>query len=88
MSDLVGNPEDRFSHNEAHNISPLSRVLYFVLQNPYSRDANETKDCPKGICPYIKFTLLGGDATDADCRDRIYTPEQMAVQPEVGITTS
>ena len=24
MSDLVGNPEDRFSHNEARIISPIS----------------------------------------------------------------
>ena len=23
MSDLVGNPEDRFSHNEAHVLMPL-----------------------------------------------------------------
>ena len=48
MSDLVGNPEDRFSHNEAHilythgkklgNTSFVTRVnfgLKFLLQSKY-----------------------------------------------------
>ena len=61
----------------------LFSIIYFVLQNPYPRDANETKDCPRGICPYIKFTLTGGDPTDADCRYRLQSPDPMAVQSEV-----
>ena len=27
MSDRVGNPEDRFSHNEAHILAAISEVL-------------------------------------------------------------
>ena len=33
MSDLVGNPEDRFSHNEAHmTLSPLVESYHFELR--------------------------------------------------------
>ena len=39
MSDLVGNPEDRFSHNEAHIVLMLMFVnsfyVYFVDLEPY-----------------------------------------------------
>ena len=28
MSDLVGNPEDRFSHNEAHFLTGLNPAVY------------------------------------------------------------
>ena len=31
MSDLVGNPEDRFSHNEAHIVPVLGHCLSFYL---------------------------------------------------------
>ena len=31
MSDLVGNPEDRFSHNEAHFISVLDNDQFTFL---------------------------------------------------------
>ena len=31
MSNLVGNPEDRFSHNEAHIISPISLAIYMQV---------------------------------------------------------
>ena len=34
MSDLVGNPEDRFSHNEAHFLLSISGV--FALLNAYA----------------------------------------------------
>ena len=33
MSDLVGNPEDRFSHNEAHIASLLLDVI--TIPSPY-----------------------------------------------------
>ena len=33
MSDLVGNPEDRFSHNEAH-FGLLSRILVLIVPVP------------------------------------------------------
>ena len=41
MSDLVGNPEDRFSHNEAHIMStgPASDVC------PGVRDVNDDLQC-------------------------------------------
>ena len=55
-----------------------------MLHNPYPRAANETKNCPLGLCPIIKFTLEDGDASDADCRSRIYTADQMKLEPEVG----
>ena len=61
-------------------------VIYFVLHNPYPRTANETKNCPLGLCPIIKFTLEGGDSSDADCRSRIYTADQMKLEPEVDYT--
>ena len=32
MSDLVGNPEDRFSHNEAHFVILLLILFFLVLQ--------------------------------------------------------
>ena len=31
MSDLVGNPEDRFSHNEAHIVSAIFFLDLFIL---------------------------------------------------------
>ena len=33
MSDLVGNPEDRFSHNEAHIFSRLCLFVALVVSN-------------------------------------------------------
>ena len=40
MSDLVGNPEDRFSHNEAHN----KRIMFQkdADGNASSEDADQT----------------------------------------------
>ena len=57
-----------------------------MLHNPYARAANETKNCPLGLCPIIKFTLESGDAADADCRSRIYTADQIKLEPEVDYT--
>ena len=35
MSDLVGNPEDRFSHNEAQTISTVMKIMkVFRIQLP------------------------------------------------------
>ena len=33
MSDLVGNPEDRFSHNEAHMLNVAVEVVVFIQDN-------------------------------------------------------
>ena len=33
MSDLVGNPEDRFSHNEAHELTQISQVDFSIIIN-------------------------------------------------------
>ena len=33
MSDLVGNPEDRFSHNEAHFNSEMIKQRYGIFSN-------------------------------------------------------
>ena len=51
-------------------------VLYFVLHHDRARAENGTTDCPEAPCPYIRITLLGGTASDSDCRQRLYTEEQ------------
>ena len=38
MSDLVGNPEDRFSHNEAHTVSDIHASRSVTLGQRNYRD--------------------------------------------------
>ena len=47
MSDLVGNPEDWFSHNEAHLIFDLSRTVFFLSSkhSVNSQIADQTVAC-------------------------------------------
>ena len=43
MSDLVGNPEDRFSHNEAHICKTKHfqlKLSYMYIKNFKTKDAN------------------------------------------------
>ena len=46
MSDLVGNPEDRFSHNEAH-FSPITQeapmLAYVVLHDEETEEPGENR---------------------------------------------
>ena len=44
MSDLVGNPEDGFSHNEAH-ISPLSSSDWHLENFLNMSDAQKIENC-------------------------------------------
>ena len=59
MSDLVGNPEDRFSHNEAHiilNISVVKEKLH--LHRPLIEAIPVTRNCEyQNICLRIKAQL-------------------------------
>ena len=49
MSDLVGNPEDRFSHNEAHLIAMQRYVSYCCISNLSQLGVKKVlkKNCPK-----------------------------------------
>ena len=58
-------------------------MIYFVLHTDLPRAANETKDCPKGLCPTVKFTFLNGTATDADCRTRVFSEDDFDKEPVV-----
>ena len=53
MSDLVGNPEDRFSHNEAHIIFYLL-VLQHIIHNPL-------------IIAIVSYAVLRSNTTPARC---------------------
>ena len=51
MSDLVGNPEDWFSHNEAHLIFDLSRTVVFLSSkhSVNSQIADQTVACNRRL---------------------------------------
>ena len=58
MSDLVGNPEDRFSHTEAH-----IRYVSFVTKSPAIRVSDRSGfkwvySFLEPIFPNIKFVLI------------------------------
>ena len=45
MSDLVGNPEDRFSRVEAHFFHDLAMAKYFYGHSPSSADSKRALFC-------------------------------------------
>ena len=48
MSDLVGNPEDRFSHNEVHIfLSPCSITPTYTFDIVLLLHSKDSKKCPK-----------------------------------------
>ena len=54
-----------------------------MLYSDRVRAANETRDCPDGLCPRFRFTLLGGTAEDADCRPRLFSADDYKIEPPV-----
>ena len=55
MSDLVGNPEDRFSHNEAHLGQYVGQVLIFALNKEFVYCPNSFITSTHNLCFELKY---------------------------------
>ena len=59
MSDLVGNPEDRFSHNEAHLPLWLCQKQYFSVDSHFAHfDSADSTGRGFSIIPHTKTGLI------------------------------
>ena len=51
MSDLVGNPEDWFSHNEAHFVTEIDKLMIKQIEEEEQRDCPEKPDVAVPVVP-------------------------------------
>jgi len=61
-------------------------MVYYKFIKTVTRNPDEDTACNEGRCPDLRIDILSGDRTDVDCRNRIYTTEQLASLPVIIVT--
>ena len=93
MSDLVGNPEDRFSQNEAHILSdlPVSPAELEIKSSPTKERARILKRQDRVSSPDQEDVIVSPDqgVVSPDQEERVSSPDQedVSVSPDQGVVS-